>query len=225
MAKSSKNTKSRTRSAGSVSKRTQTVWASLVAAMTVVMGGLFLLSPKNKANASGLTLTPLMATAAPDTVEVILNTNRPLIKGQWRYIVIDATGTSFDTTKDLDDRARTAGLTGLGHHFIIGNGNGLRDGELVIGQRWMNQQPGAHTVGQTTNAQALNANGIGITLVGNGEKHEFTPAQMQRLNQLIATLRRETGIPASSVYLHQEVAPINRPGKLFPAAAFKAQLR
>src|SRR5262245_55577735 len=91
----------------SVSRRAQLVWAALVGAMTVVGGGLFLMD-RGLPTASGdsLTLTPLMATASPDTVEVVFNTPAPLDKSRWLSIVIHDSGSPVGNPASLDAQAR-----------------------------------------------------------------------------------------------------------------------
>jgi hypothetical protein len=199
------------------------VWASLVGAMTVAGGGLFLLDRGLPAAAAdGLTLTPLMATAAPDTVEVVFNTPSPLEKGRWQSIVIHDSGSPVGSPSSLDAEARANNLRGLGYHFVIGNGNGMDDGQLAIGRRWLDQVPGAHAAGQ--NADWYNRHSIGICLIGDGNRKAFTPAQMRRLVQLVDALCREFKIPPSKVLLHSQICTTQDPGRLFPEATLRAQL-
>src|SRR5947207_7912577 len=142
-----RSNKSGTRNQG-VSRRAQVVWASLMIAMTLVGGGLFLMDRGlPTASADGLTLTPLMATSAPDTVEVVFNTPEPLDKGRWQCIVIHDSGSPVGSPASLDALARANNLRGLGYHFVIGNGNGMDDGQLAVGRRWLDQIAGAHVAG------------------------------------------------------------------------------
>jgi N-acetylmuramoyl-L-alanine amidase len=126
------------------------------------------------------------------------------------------------TPESLDDQARAAGLKGLGYHFVIGNGNGMDDGRIHVGSRWLNQLPGAHAAGR--DADWHNQHSIAICLVGDGNRGQFTETQMRRLVQLVDTLTRELNIPRDKVLLHSVIARTTDPGRLFPEAAFREEL-
>ena len=118
--------------------------------------------------------------------------------------------------------AREQGLKELGYHFVIGNGNGMADGELFVGRRWRDQVPGAHVGGK--DGDWYNQRSIGLCIVGDGDKGRLTEAQEERLAELTASLCRRLGISPSRVYLHSDLAPTTSPGKLFPAASFRADV-
>jgi len=61
---------------------------------------------------------------------------------------------------------------GLAYDFVIGNGNGMRDGEIAVGRRWIRQLDGGHLASEEQNKVA-----IGICLVGNFDKHQPTRGQ------------------------------------------------
>jgi N-acetyl-anhydromuramyl-L-alanine amidase AmpD len=198
------------------------VLVSLVAAMTIVGGGLTLLDRGPVASPQGLALPPLLATAGQGGIESIFSTRKPLDTQRWQAIVIHDTGTMAATPASLEAQAVDAGLNGLGYHFVIGNGNGLDDGEIHVGGRWLRQAPGAHAVGP--DHEFYNRHSIGISLVGDGERRPFTPAQMQRLVQLVETLQDELKISGDRVMLHSQIAQTPSPGKLFPEAIFRQLL-
>ncbi len=202
--------------------RPQKVWMSLIAAMTVVGGGLIALDRKPAVGADGLALPPLMSITGPNSVEMVLNTRVPQIKGQWKSIVIHDSGSPVGSPASLDASARQNGLKGIGYNFVIGNGNGMADGEIHVTNRWMQQIPGAHAAGPR--ADEFNRTGIGICLVGDGNRQQFTRAQLDRLAQLLELLTRECGIPPERVYLHSDIAQTSSPGRLFPASVIRAQL-
>lgn len=206
-----------------VSKRTLTVWTSLLGAMTVVGGGLFLLNGGPGSTGQGLSIPPLMALAGPSTVEVVFNTTEPIQAGRWQAIVIHDSGSPVGTPASMDAQARAMNLKGLGYHFVLGNGNGLDDGEIHMGDRWMRQGPGAHAAGK--DADWFNLNAVGICLVGDGDRQKPTASQMQRLAQLTAALARELNIPADRIYLHSDIAQTTSPGRLFPEQEFRAAVR
>ncbi len=219
---SRKDTRKSTQHAAAGTTRARLVLVSLVAAMTVVGGGLTLLDRGPVASPQGLSLPPLLATAGAGGIESIFSTRTPLDKARWKAIVIHDTGALAATPASLESQAIELGLNGLGYHFVIGNGNGLDDGELHVGGRWLRQAAGAHAVGP--DHEFYNRHSIGISLVGDGERRPFTQAQLQRLTQLVDALRAEFGIPADKVYLHSQIAQTPSPGKLFPEALFRQSL-
>ena len=79
-----------------------------------------------------------------------------------------------------------------------------------------------HTAG--VDGEWYNRHAIGITLVGDGSRRDFSDAQMKRLLDLVAALSREYDIPPDRVVLHSDVAPVDGPGRYFPAAAFREQV-
>ncbi len=199
--------------------RARVVWGALGVTMTLVTGALFL-SDDKPGGIGGVSLPALVAPAGGQSLESVLEVREPM--GEWSAIVIDHTGTPYATAETLDEAHRARGLRGLGYHFVIGNGNGLGDGELHVGSRWLTQASGAHTGGE--DGEWYNRHAIGICLVGDGERRGFTDAQMARLTELVSLLRRELDIPLGDVVLHRDVAPTNSPGRSFPAAAFYAGL-
>lgn len=210
------------RTAASVSGRTRAVWVCLVGAMTGVGGLLLALGGKPGARGDGMTLLPMLATSAPSSIEVIFNTGATIAKDKWQAIVIHDSGSPVGSPESLDAQARGQNLRGLGYDFVIGNGNGLADGQLHVGYRWRDQTPGAHTAGP--DADWYNRHAIGICLVGDGNRQPPTPAQVRQLVQLVTALRRELGIPADKVYLHRQVAAVDSPGRLFPETGFRDQI-
>ncbi len=216
------NKSSRKSSRAGVNRRAQVVWASLVLSMTVVGGGLFLIDRGPVAGADGLSLTPLMATAGVSTAEGVLNTRTPLDRARWQAVVIHDSGSPYGTEASLDALARANNLKGLGYHFVIGNGNGLDDGEILVGGRWRNQVPGAHAAG--SKADWFNRHSIGICLVGDGNRSRPTQKQMQSLVLLSEALCRELKITSDRVFLHSQIAPTDDPGRLFPEATYRSQL-
>jgi len=220
--KSSKSRKGTSSRGAGVSRRSKTVWGALLASMTLVGGLLVVLDPKQAPSGGGFALPPLAATDGASSVEAVFNTKAPLESGRWQAIVIHDSGSPAGSPESLDEAARRSGLRGLGYHFVIGNGNGLRDGQVHVASRWLQQGMGAHVAGQ--NGDWYNRNAIGICLVGNGERTPFTDAQMSRLVQLVDALQRECRIPADRVYLHSQLAATPSPGRFFADSAFRSQL-
>lgn len=208
--------------ASGVNGRTKVVWGALLAAMTGGAGMLLVLDGSGVPSLDGMALPALAATTGPTSVEGIFRTRAELDRNRWKAIVIHHSGAPFGSPESLDASHREIGLRGLGHHFIIGNGSGLGDGEVHAGYRWLDQLPGAHALGDQ--AEWLDRHALSICLVGDGDRRAFSKAQIQRSTQLAMALARELDIPADRIYLQSELAPVTDPGWHFPEAAFREQL-
>ena len=136
---------------------------------------------------------------------------------EWSAIVLHHTATETGSVESIDaeHRARRDAQgnpwKGIGYHFLIGNGRGMKDGEIVPTFRWKDQIDGAHA----GNAQ-YNQTGIGICLVGNFEEAPPTEAQVKAARRLIAELQTLCDIEMPGIVRHGDVKATACPGKLFP---------
>ncbi|MDQ8201615.1 LysM peptidoglycan-binding domain-containing protein [Pelagicoccus sp. SDUM812003] len=139
---------------------------------------------------------------------------------QWKHIVIHHSGTRTGTPKGMDrfHREERRMENGLAYHFVIGNGNGMKDGEIYIGDRWKRQIQGGHL-----SSYALNQISIGICLVGDFQKNRPTRQQLDQLEALVRYLMNRAGVPASRVTTHTLIHPKHTlcPGKNFPIDSFR----
>lgn len=201
--------------------RTHVVWGSLLAAMTLVGGGLLLLDKRPGVSAA----VPMMGLATPkasSNLAAIFNTNSSIQPGRWTGIVIHHSGSPVGSAETITQQHNARGFKGLGHHFVISNGQGAPDGQIFVGYRWQDQLPGVHVAGPK--AEQFNRQTIGICLVGDGERRTFTDAQIARLSELVTTLQQQLNIPDSQVVLHREVGPTSSPGRMFPTMSFRQAL-
>ena len=203
-------------------RRAVTVWAAFIATMTVV-GGLLLISDPAPAPRLGTSRPALDLDTGVRSIGTVFDTAAPLARDQWVQIIIHSSGSQHGSVESLAREAQTRGLKGLGYHFVIGNGNGLGDGDLHIGYRWNEQLAGAHVAGP--DAQWHNLHSVGICLVGNGEAGDFTPRQMQRLVALVRGLQDELGIGIERIILDSDLSGSTSPGRFFPEQRFRDQLR
>jgi hypothetical protein len=215
------------RAPAGVSKRTGLVWSALVASLTLVGGGLWLADGGKAAVAAPLIATtrsvqPIAIAGAGTFEEQVLRTATGVTPARWSAVVIHDSGQSSGTPAALEERARQIGLKGLGHHFVIGNGSGMGDGEIFVGERWLTQAAGAYTAGQ--HADWFNRHGVGICLVGDGNQQRFTPTQLRQLARLVKAVCARHGIPPERVYLHSQLCNSPSPGRLFSEAQFRAAL-
>lgn len=203
-----------------VPTRAKIVWLSLMAAMTSVGGLLLLLDPTPAPRLDGLTLTQLATTGISPTLEPIFNTRAELGKTRWKAIVIHHLARPEGSPESIARLYRQAGAGSIGHHFVIGNGRGMEDGQIHVSHRWLDQVGGEHAAGP--DAERYNEQAISICLVGDGNRREFTPLQRERLRSLVHALQRRLGIPDSAVLLHRQVAPgTTDPGRFFPEAELR----
>ena len=164
---------------------------------------------------------PIPETSLPKTISDAIN-NEAVRAGRWKYIVIHHSATDEGTMRGMDEYHRRTMEHGLAYHFVIGNGNGMKDGDIGVGGRWKEQQDGGHLRSESQNKVAL-----GICLVGNFEEHAPTKKQMENLNALVRALMKRCNIPASSVRTHQQINIVGTrcPGKKFPAREFLSSLK
>ncbi len=145
--------------------------------------------------------------------------DRIRVRRGWTHIVIHHSGTARGNVRDMDryHRDHRRMENGLGYHFVIGNGNGMRDGEIAMGPRWPRQQEGGHLA-----SAAQNRYSIGICLVGNFEETRPTPKQMESLRALVRYLQRRCTIRTANVTTHTRinVRPTRCPGRHFPTDEF-----
>lgn len=153
----------------------------------------------------------------------IFRTDVPLDRDRWTGIVIHHLGQPAGDAESIRQMHLDWGYQSLGYHFLIGNGRGMGDGDVFVGERWVAQQPGVHTTGERSDYHNLHS--IGICLVGNGDRRPFTDRQIAALASLVRRLQRELDIPADRVSLHRQVAPgVSSPGRYFPAAKVREQM-
>jgi len=141
----------------------------------------------------------------------------PANKTKWKYIVIHHSATRNGTLQGMEmyHRNKKRMENGLAYHFVIGNGRGMPDGKIEIGNRWKRQIKGGHLASDHLNSMA-----IGICLVGNFEVDRPSAAQMQNLQALVSYLRKRCNIPKSGVRTHTQIntKPTACPGKHFPTS-------
>ncbi len=137
----------------------------------------------------------------------------------WDYIVIHHTASSGGSVDSIHQshlkKKDAAGNNwlGIGYHFVIGNGSGMRDGEIQPTFRWNEQLHGAHAGNND-----YNQHGIGVCLVGNFEKEPPTASQISAVKRLVGTLKAEYDITSERIVGHRDVKETACPGRYFPMA-------
>lgn len=211
------------RRTGSLS-RTQIVWLAFMGSMTS-FGAFFAFTSPTPFTAPAAAITQPLA--ADDT-----GIRSGVEPGSWMQIVVHDSGLHFEDHEHIDRRHRAEGLSGIGYHFVIGNGTGrLGDGAIMPTGRWADQRPGAHVAADLDGGQAAlaaadehNRISIGICLVGDGDERAFTPAQIRALESLVVKLQAQHRIADDQVLLHRDLSDVTSPGRYFPSVEFEQYL-
>jgi hypothetical protein len=140
----------------------------------------------------------------------------------WKYIVIHHSASDSGNAASIGKyhKNERGWINGLGYHFLIGNGNGSRDGQIEVGNRWDEQIDGAHA----GNGE-YNKHGVGICLVGNFENDYPTSSQISSLTYLINYLQKRCNIPRNQVIMHRTFRETACPGRHFPYNKVMVSLR
>lgn len=128
----------------------------------------------------------------------------------WKYIVIHHSATQAGSVKAFHKFHTKQGYGGIAYHFVIGNGKGMKDGEVEETFRWKKKMSGTHV---SVNSWEHNVFGIGIVLVGNLEKSQPTKAQITSLKKLISRLKKTYNIKNNNIFGHNHVKHDDASGK------------
>ncbi len=205
-------------SARMLSKRTQVVW---VAFFFVIPCAVFILQLGSNDIQNGILLTKLAPVNERPEQDIVAVVGEDA--DRWNTIVIHHLGQPGGSPEFLDRSHRNSGLSGLGYHFLIGNGKGFGDGTVHVGYRWLDQLSCEGLAG--VDSSLWNNGTISICLVGNGNRRPFTDQQIVHLSHLVQRLQVDLSIPPNRVLLEREISSNNAsPGKYFAEAKFKSQL-
>jgi len=144
--------------------------------------------------------------------------------GRWRYIVIHHSGVNVGNVKSMDryHREERHMEHGLAYHFVIGNGNGMGDGEVAATRRWNEQLDGGHLASEAQNKVA-----VGICLVGNFDQRKPTERQMESLQALLEALLKRCRLSPDAIKTHQQINVVKTrcPGRFFPFQTLMRDVR
>jgi len=147
---------------------------------------------------------------------------------RWDYIVVHHSAGSYGDIPFLQqvhrERQARDPVDAIPYHYIIGNGNGLGEGEIASDWRQGYDIWGAHVSMRNIDH---NFRGIGICAIGNFDKTSMSETQYQALLGLVQKLMHDYAIPAQNVKGHGLVAGESTrcPGKYFPLARLKNAIR
>ena len=144
-------------------------------------------------------------------------------ESNWEYVVLHHSASESGSVQSIHEEHRRRkdamgnAWLGIGYHFVIGNGQGMKDGAVEPTFRWEEQLHGAHS------GDALfNARGIGICLIGNFEKTPPSKAQLTAVKELVKTLAGRHQIVREKIIGHASVKATACPGKHFPLQDVRA---
>lgn len=200
-------------------RRTLIVLGTLVVAMTIASAGLLLLEPRPVIPANLVLLNSLDRDV--DSDRVLFETTPPPLPDRWVAIVIHQSGAVQGSSSTINRLHEQLGRGGNGYHFVIGNGNGMPDGQIDAGFRWSRQHVGAYAVGPS--ADFLNRRALGICMIGDFSQAPPTQSQMRELIWVVRNLQSKFNIPAEHVVI-QMLPEGKDSGRLFPAVEFRQQL-
>ena len=196
--------------------RTQLVW---VAFFVLIPSALFILTLINPKNSDSRVINALVAIGERPVEDPVFSQVESL--NDWSTIVIQHLGQPSGVISRIERDHKMKGLNGIGYHFVIGNGNGLGDGVIHVGYRWIDQLPAA----RPTESLLWEASTISICLVGNGDRRPFSDMQIRHLARLVQRLQQELAIPSERVLLASEITNSSvSPGQYFAEAQFRGQL-
>ncbi|MGR3218533.1 MAG: peptidoglycan recognition protein family protein [Candidatus Anammoxibacter sp.] len=158
-------------------------------------------------NVPGINIPVIPLIPVPDKVKRYAGSRK------WHFIVIHHSASNSGNAANFDRQHREINgwSRGLGYDFVIGNGNGSKNGLIEVGPRWVKQIDGAHA-----GVKKYNRFGIGICLVGNFDNTRPTGKQMSSLISLIRYFQERYNIPSENVILHKHVKTTACPGSRFP---------
>jgi hypothetical protein len=146
---------------------------------------------------------------------------------RWKYIVVHHSAGNFGSIDFLQrvHRERQGGdpIDAIPYHYIIGNGNGLKEGEVASDWRERFGIWGAHVSGRNSDR---NFRGIGICLIGNFEVDSVSEEQFAALVYLTKALMNKYEIPVGNVSGHGHITgeQTKCPGKNFPMERFLSEI-
>ena len=212
VSKSRRSTRGGNNSANPAGPRRVVVLVSLVAVLTFTSALLLALAP---APLSPQATSSLFAVDAPESLDVLFDATAPIQKGQWKFIYVHHSHTMSGNAQTLSEPGAD-----LADHFVIGNGEGCGDGEILIGYRWKQQQ----AAGRTPGADWIRPDCISICLVGDFNQTHPTAAQQRHLVQLVQALQDRLHIPAGNVRCYPQTQTAAGVGTYFPSREFYAQV-
>ena len=192
------------------------VFSSLLGVLSITCCLLMALAPAPIAPDAAASL---FAVDEPRSMDAIFETRAPVPAGRWKYIYIHHSRTPAGNALTLGEQSPS----GVGDHFVIGNGDGCMDGEIQLTQRW-NQQLAATAPAGASTVEPAWSQSISICVVGDFDRTVPTQVQLRRLTQLVSALQGQLHISSNDVLLIDQQRSPAGIGRYFPRTVFRDQL-
>ncbi len=136
-------------------------------------------------------------------------------KVPWRTITLHHSATKEGNAQSFERNHRHRGMGGLFYHFVIGNGEGFKDGGIEVGWRWKKQ------------VEVNRPRDIQICLVGDFSCQTVSSEQFSSMVNLIKVLEKQYRIPLSNIRIHRSIhgKPTECPGRNFPFERVISEIR
>ena len=116
------------------------------------------------------------------------------------YIIIHHWGSPKATLQSIRKRhVEELGFLDVGYHYLIGNGGGVSDGEVVVGRPI---EMGA------TQSRGFNSKSISILLAGDFNSYYPSRKQWSALVGLVKKLMQDFSVVSDNVLGHREIYPL-----------------
>jgi len=177
----------------------------------------------------GLMIAGLLGSLVVASILVIAYGPAPLRKVQPTLMVVDP-ATLYNTATQVRNwntlyihHSKTQtddwDSQNAGDHFVIGNGNSVGDGEIVMTSRWQSQQTGA------VNGLEISRGWISICLEGDFDASPPTQSQIMRVGQLLSELQKHFGIASNQIIVRNTERSADGIGNLFPKQELAQYIR
>ena len=199
--------------------RHMAVFVSLIATVALTVLLLALLEAPPLSDTAWRSL--MAADGSPESLAEVFGTRVPVTPGRWRYVYVHHSHTAGGEATTLSPPGGQPGLSApFADHFVIGNGQGLNDGEVQMTQAWNRQS----AITLPPKGATVSAGCVSICLVGDFTNAPPTAAQQQALAALVSELQGQLNIPAKAVFAHPEVNTTAGLGRRFPLGSFRNHL-
>ena len=121
---------------------------------------------------------------AEESLDRLFDLEADIHPDRWTAVYVHHSNTPSGNASTLADAARERGILGTPDHFVIGNGDGMVDGEIQFTERWTRQLPAA----SPALGVRVEPDCISVCLIGDFDRNRPTVEQQARLDQLLAAL-------------------------------------
>ena len=176
-----------------MSKRPRVAKVLAVLLISMTVGAIVLLSLGNNPPSAGPFC--LASYYRLDPVEKAAYSRTEQTLGRWKSIEIMFSNTKAGNIQQLASLSGCSSPEELNCHFVICNGLGGKDGQVLTTEKWMRQWsivPSANWLG--------NERTIRICVIGDGKNASPTDSQIKRVQSLVDSLYRKFQMSSNNIY-------------------------